>query len=363
MRVIISGGGSGGHIYPAIAIAQTLKAKNPKVEILFVGAEGKMEMEKVPKAGFKIIGLNIKGFQRKFSFENIKNIFRIGGAVSKAKSLIKHFKPDIVIGVGGYASGPTLYVAQKMGIKTLIQEQNSYPGITNKFLSKRANKICVAYNGMESFFPKEKLVLSGNPVRKDIYQSRLSLNESREKFGLANKKTILLFGGSLGAKTLNEAVDENYQFWKDNPEIQLIWQIGKLYEDRFLNSKTASLSNVFPMTFIERMDMAYKAADIIICRAGALTISELGLVAKAAIFVPSPNVAEDHQTKNANALVQNDAALLVKDDEVKQKLFPLALDLIFGEKRQKALAKSISQFGKPNAANDICEEIIALANG
>ncbi len=364
MRVIISGGGTGGHVYPAIAIAQTLQQSVPNIEILFVGALGKIEMEKVPKAGFKIEGLNIRGFSRKITFENIKNIFRLFSAISKANRIVAEFKPDIAIGFGGYASGPTLYAAQRKGIVTLLQEQNSFPGITNKFLSKRANKICVAYFGLEKYFAKDKLVLTGNPVRTDIWDNEIPKEEAKNYFKLdPAKKTILLFGGSLGARTLNRAVRDSYKLIAENQEVQLIWQLGKLYEEEYMKADAAVENNIYPLTFIDRMDLAYKAADVIICRAGALSISELALIKKPVILVPSPNVAEDHQTKNAMALVEDGAALLVKDVDAKDNLLAKAVDLINNEKKCVKLSNNIAKFAKPNAAIAITNEIIKLVDG
>ena len=364
MKVIISGGGTGGHVYPAIAIAQTLKKRFPQVEILFVGAEGKIEMDKVPKAGFKIEGLFIRGFSRKISIENFKNIFRLFSAVSKANKIVKNFNPDIAIGFGGYASGPTLYAAQRKGVKTLLQEQNSFPGITNKFLAKRAQKICVAYFGLDNFFEKEKITLTGNPVRSDIWENNLSKEEALSHFQLKkNTKTILLFGGSLGARTLNRAVRDNYMSLAEHDSVQMIWQMGKLYEKEYMEVDAAKDDRIHPMTFIDRMDLAYTAADIIICRAGALSISELALVKKPVILVPSPNVAEDHQTKNAMALVNEGAAYLVKDNVAIEQLLPTAISLLKDEEKQEELSQNIAKFAKPNAANSIVDEIIKLIDG
>ena len=364
MKVIISGGGTGGHVYPAIAIAQSLRQAVPDVRILFVGAEGKIEMDKVPKAGFKIEGLYIRGFQRKLSWENIKNIFRLFKAISKANKIVKEFQPDVAIGFGGYASGPTLYAAQKRGIPTLLQEQNSFPGITNKFLAKRAKKICVSYFGLEKFFQKEKIVITGNPVRSDIWENKKSKVEAYGHFGLdASKKTILLFGGSLGARTLNRAVRDSFQKLKDHQDIQLIWQMGKLYEEEYMKTQAASHKQVHPMTFIDRMDLAYIAADVIICRAGALSISELALVKKPVILIPSPNVAEDHQTKNAMALVNEDAAVMVLDNEAKDVMLEKAIKLLSSAAIQKSLSENIAKFAKPNATQNITNEIMKLVNG
>lgn len=364
MKVIISGGGTGGHVYPAIAIAQELKQQFSDIEILFVGAEGKIEMDKVPKAGFKIEGLFIRGFARKLSFENIKNIFRLFKAVSKANKIVSEFKPDVAVGFGGYASGPTLYTAQRKGVKTLLQEQNSFPGITNKFLAKRANKICVAYFGLDKFFQKDKLILTGNPVRSDIWENKESRQSAYKHFKLdPNKKTILLFGGSLGARTLNRAVRDSFKLVSEKTDVQMIWQMGKLYEEEYMKVDAAKTENIHPMTFIDRMDLAYLAADIIICRAGALSISELALVKKPVILVPSPNVAEDHQTKNAMALVNEGAAFLVKDAHAKEKMLSTAISLLSNDGKQKELSDNIAKFAKPDAAKTIVKEITKLING
>ena len=364
MKVIISGGGTGGHVYPAIAIAQSLKKEIPDVEILFVGAEGKIEMEKVPKAGFKIEGLFIRGFKRKITFENFKNIFRLFKAVSKANKIVSNFRPDIAIGFGGYASGPTLYAAQRKGIKTLLQEQNSFPGITNKFLAKRASKICVAYFGLDKFFKKDKIILTGNPVRSDIWENQNTKETAYKHFNLdANKKTILLFGGSLGARTLNRAVRDSYKTVSEKSDVQMIWQMGKLYKEEYMKVDAAKAENIHPMTFIDRMDLAYQAADVIICRAGALSISELALVKKPVILVPSPNVAEDHQTKNAMALVNEGAAYLVTDANALEQMLPTAIALLDDAAKQKELSDNIAKFAKPEAAKTIVDEIIKLVNG
>ncbi|MBL7898381.1 MAG: undecaprenyldiphospho-muramoylpentapeptide beta-N-acetylglucosaminyltransferase, partial [Crocinitomicaceae bacterium] len=333
-RVIISGGGTGGHIFPAVAIANKIKEVYPSCEILFVGADGKMEMEKVPKAGYKIIGLPIRGLQRKLTLENLMFPIKLWQSLRKAKKIIKEFKPQIAIGVGGYASAATLRVASRMGIPTLIQEQNSYPGITNKWLASRAKTICVAYENLERFFPKEKIVMTGNPVRMEM----VNISGKREKalthFNLnPSKKTILIIGGSLGARTLNES------FKKDldkilSADIQLIWQSGKVYFDQLKNDiSEQSKSKIFLSDFIYLMDLAYAASDVIVSRAGAISVSEVCLVGKPVILVPSPNVAEDHQTKNAMALVQKNAAVLVKDADAKNELADKAIELLKDEKR------------------------------
>lgn len=362
MKVIISGGGTGGHIYPAIAIGHAIKEIEPDAEILFVGAKGKLEMEKVPKAGFPIEGLWISGFHRKLTLRNLLFPIKLIASLNKARSIIKRFKPDVVVGVGGYASGPILQMAASMKIPAVIQEQNSYAGVTNKILAKKVQKICVAYPNMEKYFPKEKLVFTGNPVRKDITDLADRYKEALNLFGLSqDKKTILLFGGSLGARTLNEAMKANTEVIRNNPDVQWIWQMGKIYFDDFSNCETAQLDNVIPLAFLERMELAYAAADAVICRAGALTVSELCIVAKPAILVPSPNVAEDHQTKNAMALVDEKAALLVKDVEAKEKAITTAIDLLKDEAKMKALSTQIAKLKKEQAAIDIANEILALA--
>ncbi len=361
MRVIISGGGTGGHIYPAIAIAHALKDLDPTCEILFVGAKGKLEMEKVPKAGFPIEGLWISGFHRKLTLRNLMFPIKLIVSLYKARLIIKKFKPDVVVGVGGFASGPILQIASSMKIPSIIQEQNSYAGVTNKILAKKVQKICVAYPNMEKYFPKDKIVITGNPVRKDISGLEDKYKEALDHFGLGqNKKTILLFGGSLGARMLNEALRESTALIKDHPEYQWIWQMGTIYYDEFVKSETAQLENVFPLPFLEKMELAYSAADVVICRAGALTVSELCIVAKAAILVPSPNVAEDHQTKNAMALVSEDAALLVKDVDAKETMVQAVFDLLADPIKMKNLQVEIAKLKKEHAAKDIAEEIMKL---
>ncbi len=362
MRVIISGGGSGGHIFPAIAIANELKEKIKDVEILFVGAEGKMEMNLVPKAGYKIEGLNVRGLQRKLTIKNLSFPFRLLGSLRKAKKILRSFKPDIVIGVGGYASGPMLHVSAKAKIPTLIQEQNSYAGLTNKLLAKKVDRICVAYDGMDKFFPKEKIVLTGNPVRSSLTGEKISKNQAYNHFGLdQNKKTVLSIGGSLGARTLNAAFKNNVDILSnEGKDINFIWQVGRLYYEVYSQTKTAQLENVYPLPFIDRMDLAYAAADLVVCRAGALTISELCNMGHSAILVPSPNVAEDHQTMNAMALVEKEAAIMVHDEEVSAELFPSAIKLVDDEQRLLSLSANVKQMARPNAVQQIVSEIIKL---
>ena len=364
MKVIVSGGGTGGHVYPAIAVADALCAMNPETEILFVGALGKMEMEKVPLAGYPIEGLNIRGLQRRLTAANLSFPIRLIESLVRARSIIRDFKPDVVAGFGGYASGPTVYVASGMGIPTLLQEQNSYPGITNKLLAKRSKTICVAYPGMERFFPKEKLHFTGNPVRKDLQSLDGRREEALAHFGLdPQKRTLLIFGGSLGARTLNEAMRESHGLLKERNDIQVLWQMGKLYAEQYSVSETAGLDNVRPLQFIDRMDLAYALADLVICRAGALTISELCLAKRPAILVPSPNVAEDHQTRNAESLVNKSAAVLVPDAEAVPGALLRAMDLIDDVDSMKRLSESIGELGMPNASDIIASEIVKLVRG
>ncbi len=361
LKFIVSGGGTGGHIYPAISIANALKEKYPDCNILFVGAEGKMEMEKVPAAGYEIIGLPIRGLQRNLSFENLKFMPRLLKSIRKAKKVIKSFHPDAVIGVGGYASGPLLHVAGKMGIPTLIQEQNSYAGITNKLLAKKAKKICVAYEGMERFFPADKIILTGNPVRNDLLDIVSKRTDAIAFFGLnPNRKTILIVGGSLGARTINESV-LNALNAISQADVQVIWQTGKYYHQKIKTElKGWDLPYVKVYDFLSRMDLAYAAADLVISRAGAGTISELCLIEKPCLLVPSPNVSEDHQTKNAMALVNKDAAVMVRDAEAIREMIPAALNLLEDTEKCKKLAKNSKALAKPNAAMDIADEIAVI---
>ncbi len=360
LRVIISGGGSGGHIYPAIAIANEIKKQLPNAEIQFVGAKGKMEMEKVPKAGYPIEGLWISGFQRRLTLENLVFPFKILHSWWKARGIIRRFKPDVAIGVGGYASYPTLAMASWMGIPTMIQEQNSYAGVSNKMLKGSVEKICVAYDEMQNFFPSEKIVYTGNPVRSDIWEMDNRRTKALAHFGLKDKQTILVFGGSLGAKTLNEGMANNVNRLKAADDIQVIWQAGKFYHAKYQQSDTSQLDNVQQMEFIDRMDLAYAAADVVICRAGALTISELCLVGKAAIFIPSPNVTGDHQTKNAMALIRNDAARMLKDKDGNQ-MIEMAMDLMKDNAARTKLETNIRRMAKPNAAREIVTTLRSIA--
>ena len=363
LKVILSGGGTGGHIFPAVAIANEIKKFVPHAEILFVGALGKMEMEKVPAAGYKIIGVPIAGLQRKFTLSNFKLPFLIIQSLLKTRKIINEFKPDVVVGTGGYASGPLLKAATSKGIPALLQEQNSYAGITNKILSKKASKICVAYEGMEQFFPKEKIILTGNPVRQDITNILAKRDEAFEFFKLdKNKKTILVVGGSLGAKGINEAIGLGLQKLADN-DIQLIWQTGKSYFETAKQQSAAFESkNIKAVEFISRMDLAYAFADIVISRAGAGSISELCIVQKPSILIPLLTAAEDHQTKNAMSLVNKKAALLVKDNETKERLINEAIALINNENLQQELSKNCGLLALPNSTSIIAHEVLKLAH-
>ncbi len=360
-KFIISGGGTGGHIFPAIAIANAIMKKSPSAEILFVGANGRMEMEKVPEAGYKIIGLNISGIQRKLTFKNIATAFRLIISLQKAKKIIKQFDPDVVIGVGGYASGPVLRIASSRKIPTLIQEQNSYPGITNKILSKKVNKICVAYEKMGKFFPEEKIILTGNPVRQDITVLQGKREKAIEMFNLnKNRKTILVVGGSLGARTINNAILDKLGLFKEQG-IQLIWQTGKVfYETAQRACDQYNDSGISAHAFISKMDFAYAAADLVISRAGAIAISELCLVGKPTILVPSPNVTEDHQTKNAMALSGNNAAILIRDVDAQATLVTKAIELINDTELCKKISANILQFAHKDAAEQIAEIILTM---
>lgn len=360
MKIIISGGGTGGHVFPAIAIADAIKKMRPDAEILFVGAKGKLEMEKVPKAGYPIEGLWISGFQRSLTVRNLLFPVKLLHSWWRARQIVRRFRPDVVIGVGGYASGPTLDAASAFSIPTVLQEQNSYPGVTNKILAKKAAKICVAYEGMDKFFPKEKIVLAGNPVRSEVFQNlENKRQEGCSHFGLDEKKqTIFVFGGSLGARTLNEAMAAGTQLLKENPQVQLLWQCGRLYHENFKNSETANLPQVKIQPFIDRMDLAYAIADVVIGRAGALSVSEMCLAGKPAILVPSPNVAEDHQTKNALALVEKDAALMVKDAAAKDELLWAAMEVLKNKELQAQLSRNIRQLARPDAAEVIAKVVL-----
>ena len=363
LRIIISGGGTGGHIFPAVSIANAIKEQRPDTEILFVGAEGRMEMHRVPAAGYPIKGLPIAGFNRKNLLKNIPVLIKLFKSQQMAKAIIKEFKPHAAVGVGGYASGPTLKVAGNMGIPTLLQEQNSYAGVTNKLLAKQAHKICVAYEGMERFFEKEKIILTGNPVRQDLLNHTASQADAIKSFGLdPNKKTILVLGGSLGARKINNCIIQNLDKIK-NSDVQFIWQTGKIYieEARDSVSKTGGLSMIHVTDFISNMGIAYRAADLVISRAGAGSISEFCLLQKPVILVPSPNVAEDHQTKNALALVNKNAALYVKDVDAKDKLVDEALQAVKQPELLTNLSKNIAELAFTDSANVIAKEVIQLA--
>jgi len=364
MKFIISGGGTGGHIYPAIAIAQELKAQIPNSEILFVGAEGKMEMEKVPKAGFKIVGLPIRGLQRKLTVENLAFPFKLLQSLRKAWKIVKDFKPDAVIGVGGYASGAIMQVAVWQGVKTLIQEQNSYAGLTNKLVAKSVNKICVAYPNMENYFPKEKIIFCGNPVRKDISNLESIRSEAFKFFDLSeSKKTVLVLGGSLGARTINNCLKNDVSKLLLQG-YQVVWQTGKIYFEEMKNfANELNNKNLYVKDFIYEMNYAYACADVVISRSGALSVSELCLAGKPIILVPSPNVAEDHQTKNAMALVSENAAILVKDNEASNILITKTLELLKDKKKQKELAENILKLAKPNASKEIVDCLLLIVGG
>lgn len=359
-RVIISGGGTGGHIFPAIAIANAIKEKAADTEFLFVGAQGKMEMEKVPKAGYDIKGLWISGFDRSKWYRIPMFGIKLIWSLIKARRIIKSFKPDVVIGVGGYASGPTLEMATRNGIPTMIQEQNSWPGITNKLLAKKVDKICVAYEGMNRFFPEGKINQTGNPVRTEVANFAGSQAEARAHFGLQeDTKTLFVLGGSLGARTLNQSMDQAFDLLNEG-KVQVLWQCGKIYEEQFSKTKTAQLDQVKMTAFVDRMDLAYAAADVIISRAGALSISELCLIGKPVILVPSPNVAEDHQTKNAEALVEKEAAILIKDAAAVKDLLPSALALLENAELRKKLGENIHHLARPDATDKITNIIFDL---
>lgn len=366
LRVIISGGGTGGHIFPAVSIANEIRAKRPDAKILFVGAEGRMEMQRVPAAGYPIKGLPIAGFNRKNLLKNVPVLIKIMKSRSLARKIVRDFKPQVAVGVGGYASGPTLNVAESMGIPTLLQEQNSYAGVTNKILAKKARKICVAYEGMERFFPAEKILFTGNPVRQNLLDTSVLKDEAVRSFGLIpGKRTILIVGGSLGARTLNESVLGNLPLVKQQSKVQFVWQTGKYYSEQIKAEleRRGCPENLKVMDFISDMKQAYAAADLVISRAGAGSISEFCLLGKPVILVPSPNVAEDHQTKNALALVQKSAALYVADADARRTLLPLAINTVEDHNKLESLSRNIVQLARPNAASDIADEVIRLAEG
>ena len=363
LRVIISGGGTGGHIFPAISIANAIRSKQPDAEIMFVGALGRMEMQRVPAAGYEIKGLPICGFDRKNLLRNIKVLYKIWKSQRMAKQIIKQFRPMVAVGVGGYASGPTLNKAAAMGIPCLIQEQNSYAGVTNKLLAKKAEKICVAYDGMERFFPAEKIIKTGNPVRQNLLETTISHEEAIRSFGLnPQKKVILLVGGSLGARTINESVMQHLDLVKST-DVQFVWQTGKYYNASIMEQLKAKgqPENLVVTDFISDMGAAYKAADLVISRAGASSISEFCLIGKPVILVPSPNVAEDHQTKNALALANVDAALYVKDADAPAQLLDLAIKTVNDEQKLASLRTNILKLALPDSADIIANEVLKLA--
>ena len=355
-KFIISGGGTGGHIYPAIAIANEIKRRYPEAEILFVGAKDRMEMQKVPEAGYPIKGLWISGLQRKLTIDNLMFPFKLISSLCKAWKIIKNFRPDVVIGTGGYASAPTLKVAQWLGIPTVIQEQNSHAGITNKWISRKAKKICVAYDNMENFFPKETIVKTGNPVRSDLLNITEKKNEAKDFFALAEKKTLLVLGGSLGARRINQLIEKSLPLF-EKLDIQVLWQCGKLYYEEY---KKYNSENIKVLQFIDRMDFAYAGADIIISRAGASSVSEFCLVGKPVIFIPSPNVAEDHQTKNAQAITKKDGAILITEKELDTTFKDTFQRLINDVHWQNTLSKNIQKLALPNATTEIVNIIAQL---
>jgi UDP-N-acetylglucosamine--N-acetylmuramyl-(pentapeptide) pyrophosphoryl-undecaprenol N-acetylglucosamine transferase len=356
-KFILSGGGTGGHIYPAIAIANELKSRFPDAKFLFVGAQDKMEMQKVPQAGYPIKGLWIAGLQRRLTFDNALFPIKLLSSLLKSRQIIKQFQPDVVIGTGGFASGPLLQMANSAGIPTVIQEQNSFPGITNKLLSKKANAICVAYENLERFFPKDKMVLTGNPVRQDLMTIEGKRAEGVAHFNLdPNKKTILVLGGSLGARRVNQLIEKELEFF-EMQNVQLLWQCGKLYFEEYQKYQS---KDVQVMAFIERMDLVYAAADIVISRAGASSVSELCIVGKPVVFIPSPNVAEDHQTKNAKSIADKNGAILIRESELDATFESTFSDLIGNENKQHELSQNIKSLALPNATKAIVEEIIKL---
>lgn len=365
LRILISGGGTGGHIFPAIAIADALRRLRPEAEFLFVGANGRMEMERIPQAGYRIVGIDIAGLQRGLSWnslrQNLALPFKLWRSWQAARRIVRDFGPDVAIGTGGYASWAALRVSQRMGVPTLIHEANSYAGIANRQLARRAQRVCVAYEGMERYFPAERIVFTGNPVRADLLEVASKRAEGLAFYGLKDdRKTLAVVGGSLGARTLNEAMARSADLLAQRPDVQVLWQCGRYYEKQYRDCATARLPNVQLRPFIERMDLLYAAADVVIARAGALTISELAVVGKPAVLVPSPNVAEDHQTRNAEALATRGAALLVPDAEAAECLLPEALALLDDPQRQAILREHLKPFARPNAAEAIALEALRL---
>lgn len=364
-RIIVSGGGTGGHIFPALSIADAIKAKHPEAKILFVGADNRMEMQRVPDAGYEIVGLPIAGFDRKNLLKNIKVLWLILKSQRMAKKIIKEFAPQVAVGVGGYASGPTLKMAASMNIPTLIQEQNSYAGVTNKILAKKAKMICVAYEGMERFFPHEKIKLTGNPVRKSLIDMRSNRNEAMARMGLdPSRKCVLIVGGSLGARSINESIMAQIELIRKNSDIQFVWQTGKLYFEEMKKrvAEAGAPENLIVTDFVTNMADALSAANLVVSRAGAGSISEFALIGKAVILVPSPNVSEDHQTKNAMALVEKDAAIYIADSKAKDELVAKAIETVQDDALLKNLEENIEKMGRPNAAEDIANEVMMLAD-
>ncbi len=363
-RFLISGGGTGGHIFPALSIAGEIRRRMPDADILFVGAEGRMEMERVPAAGYPIKGLPVSGFDRKHLLRNVKVVARLLKSMRMARQILKEFRPDIAIGVGGYASGPMLKAAQKAGIPTLLQEQNSYAGVTNKMLAAKARCICVAYEGMERFFPKEKIVLTGNPVRQNLVECDATPEEARKAMGMdANRKTVLVIGGSLGARTINNAMIDGLARLGQHDDLQVVWQSGKFYDEQCREALAAAgVKNVVQMPFISNMDMAYRAADLVVSRAGASSISELQLLGKACILVPSPNVAEDHQTKNALALANRQAAIMIPDAEAANRLIDTVIRTATDQAVLDTLAANVAQMALRDSAQHIVDEVEKLIN-
>ena len=363
LKVIVSGGGTGGHIFPAVSIANEIRERLPETEILFVGALGKMEMERVPAAGYRIVGLPVVGFPRKPSLKMVTFFWKLFQSMRLANKVIADFKPDVAIGVGGFASGPVLKAAVRKGVPAVLQEQNSYAGVTNKLLAAKVNKICVAYPNMERYFPGEKIVVTGNPIRKNLIDTIVSKTEAYEYFKLsAEKPVVLLVGGSLGARTLNESVMANLELIRES-DAQVVWQTGSYYYKEMLERLGDNCpGNLQAMEFVSRMDLAYAVADVVISRAGAGTISELCLLGKPSVLVPSPNVAEDHQTKNAMALVDNQAALLIKDANSKEQLWPETFKLLNDKMKLKSLSENMIKLAKPNAAKEIVDVILEVVN-
>ena len=367
IRVIISGGGTGGHIFPAVSIANEVKAKRPDAEILFVGAEGRMEMQRVPQAGYEIVGLPVRGLVRPlWSPQNVSVMLDFLRSRRKAKQIIRNFQPQVAVGVGGYASSPTLNAAHALGVPCLVQEQNSYAGVTNKSLARKAERICVAYEGMERFFPKDRLTLTGNPVRQNLLQPSVSREEAVRSFGLdPERKTILVIGGSLGARTMNQSMLGHLAEIRQSEGVQFIWQTGKYYSAGIADTLNAAPgrcpANLHVTEFVADMSAAYAAADLVLSRAGASSISELCLLGKASILVPSPNVAEDHQTKNARALSTRGAALFVSDADAPKQLIDMALQTVADDALLRSLGAEARKMAKPNAASDIADEVIRLA--